>query len=43
MFLVIGSYETGFFRDLSNHVFGVLNFGNTTSMRVTFSFKIFRI
>ena len=29
MLLVKWSYETGHFRHLSNHIFGVHNFGNT--------------
>ena len=43
MFLVNGSSETGFFSNLSNHVFRVGIFGNTKSMRVIFIFKIFKI
>ena len=39
MILVEGSSETGLFRHLSNHVFGVRNFGNTKSMRVIFVSK----
>ena len=31
------------FRHLSNHVFGVRNFGNTKLMRVIFFFKTFKI
>ena len=40
MLLVDGSSETGLFRHLSNHVFGVRNFGNTKSMTVIFSQKV---
>ena len=40
MLLVDGSSETGLFRYLSNHVFGVRNFGNTKSMTVIFSQKV---
>ena len=39
MMLIEGSSETGLFRHLSNHVFGVRNFENTKSMRVTFLSK----
>ena len=39
--LVEGSSETGLFSDISDHVFGVRNFGKTKSMRVIFFFKIF--
>ena len=41
--LVEGSSETGVFRDLSNYVFRVRNFGNTKAVRVIFFFKIFKI
>ena len=43
MLLFEGSSETGLFRHLSDHVFGVHNFGNTNSMRVIFFFKILKI
>ena len=36
--LVKGSSETGLFRHLSNHVFGVRNFVNTKAMTVIFFF-----
>ena len=39
MFLVEGSSETWLFRHLSNHVFGVRNFGNTKAARVIFFFS----
>ena len=39
MLLVEGSSETGVFRHLSDHVFGVRNSGNTKSMRVIFFFQ----
>ena len=39
MLLVEGSSETGLFRHLSNHVFGVNNFQNTKAMRVIFFSK----
>ena len=40
MLLVVGSSETGLLRHLSNRVFGVSNFENTKSMRVTFFMNI---
>ena len=43
MLLVERSSETGHFRHLSNHVFGVRKFRNTKVMRVTFFFKMFKI
>ena len=43
MLLVKWSYETGHCRHLSNHIFGVRNFGNTKPMRVIFFFKTFKI
>ena len=43
MLLVKWSYETGHFRHLSNHIFGVRNFGNTKPMRVILLFKTFEI
>ena len=43
MLLVKGSSETELFMHLSNHVFGVLNFGNTKAMRVIFCFKTFKV
>ena len=43
MLLVEGSCETGLFRHLSNHVFGVRNFGNTKAIRVVFCPKMFKI
>ena len=43
MLLVEGSSETWLFRQLSNHVLGVCNFGNTKAVRVIFLFKIFKI
>ena len=43
MLLVKGSSETELFMHLSNHVFGVLNFGNTKAMRVIFFFKTFKV
>ena len=39
MLLFEGSSETGLFGHLSNHVFGVRNFGKTKSMRVIFFSK----
>ena len=39
MLLIDWSSEAGLFRHLSNHVFGVRNFGNTKSMRVIFVSK----
>ena len=39
MLLVKGSHETGLFRHLSNHIFGVRSFGNTKTMRVIFFSK----
>ena len=39
MLLVIGSSETGLLTDLSNHVFGVRNYGNTKALRDIFFFK----
>ena len=39
MFLIDWSSETGLFRHLSNHVFGVRNFRNAKSMRVMFLFQ----
>ena len=38
-----GSSETGLFRHLSNHVFGVRNFGIAKPMTVILSFKMFKI
>ena len=43
MLLVDGPSQAGLFRHLSNHVFGVRNFGNIKSMRVIFCFKMFKI
>ena len=43
MLVVEGSSETGRFKYLSEHVFGVRNFGNTKSMRMIFFFKILKI
>ena len=43
MLLIDGSIQTGPFRHLSDHVFGVRNFGNTKSMSVIFCFKIVKI
>ena len=42
MLLVQGLSERGFFRHFSDHVFGVCNFGNTKSVRVTFFLKMFK-
>ena len=42
MLLVERSSETGVFRHLSDHVFGVRNFGNTKSLRVIFFSKYFK-
>ena len=42
MLLIEGSSETRFFRHLSDHVFGVRNFGNTKSLRDIFCSKIFK-
>ena len=39
MLLVEGLGETGVFRDLSDHAFGVRNFGNTKTIRLTFFSK----
>ena len=39
MLLVAGYSEIGYFRHLSDYVFGVRNFENTKSMRVIFFFK----
>ena len=41
--LLKGSSETGPLRHLSNHVFGVRNFGNRKSMKVIFFFKTSKI
>ena len=38
--LVEGLSETGRFRQLSNHIFGVRNFGNISAMRVNFFKRI---
>ena len=38
MLLVEESSQTGLFRHLSNHVFGVRNFGNKKAIRVIFFF-----
>ena len=43
MWLVEESYETGLFRDLSNHVFRVRNFGNKKAVKVIFWFEMFKI
>ena len=43
MLLVEGSSETKLFRHLSNHVFGVRKFKNTSAMRVSFFLKMFKI
>ena len=42
LFLVEGFSEMVLFRHLSNHVFGVRNFGNTKPMRVILFFKTFK-
>ena len=39
MLLVQGCFETRLFRHLSNHVFGVRNFGYAKSMRIMFFFQ----
>ena len=39
MLLVAGYSEIGYFRHLSDYVFGVRNFENTKSMKVIFFFK----
>ena len=39
MLVVQGSSETELFRHLSNHAFGVRNFGDTKALRVTFFSK----
>ena len=39
MLLVEGSSETGLFRSLSNHVFGVRKFKNTSAMSVSLFFQ----
>ena len=41
--LVIGSSETGLLRDLSSHVSGVRNYGNTKALRDIFFSKMFKI
>ena len=41
--LVEASSETGLFRQLSNYLFGVRNLEKTKSLRVLFSFKMFKI
>ena len=43
MLLVEASSKSRLFRHLSNHVFGVRNFGNTKVMMVIFFFKVFKI
>ena len=43
MLLVKGTSETGIFKNLSNHVLGVRNFGTIKALRVIFFFKIFNI
>ena len=43
LLLVEGSSETRVFMDLSIHVFGVRNFGNTKAMRSIFFFKTLKI
>ena len=43
LLLVEGSSETGLFRYLSSHVFGVRNFRNTLAMRVIFCLEMFKI
>ena len=43
MLLLKVSPKTVLFRDLSKHVFGVPNFGNTSIMRVIFSLEMFKI
>ena len=43
MLLVEESSETLLCRHLSNHVFGVRNFGNTKAMRAIFLFERFKI
>ena len=39
MLLAAGFSEIGYFRNLSDYVFGIRNFGNTKSMRVIFVSK----
>ena len=41
--LLKGYSETGRFTHLSDQVLGGRNFGNTKSVGVTFSFKVFKI
>ena len=43
MLFVEGSSEIGLFRHLSNHVFGVRKFKNTSAISVIFFIKIFKI
>ena len=43
MLPVEGSSEKGFFRDSSNHLFGVGCFENTLAMRIIFFLKMFKI
>ena len=43
MLLVEGSSKTELFRHLSNHVFEVINFGNTKAMWVIFFSKTFKL
>ena len=43
MFLVEGSSETGLLRHLSDHIFGVRNFGKSKSMKVIFFIKMLKI
>ena len=42
MLLVEGSSETGLFRHLSNHIFGVRNFRNTKAIRAIFFTDFFQ-